>query len=120
MSVNNLVKRLQNEMRGDAGINGDAQRIEQIAWLLFLKVYDTKEECEYFVSWLNTKFTRFFVAINISKLTGIICDDCFRFVPDPGPFDHIFTDDELYRKFGLRPAHEDYIKVIESVIRERK
>ena len=81
---------------------------------------DTKEECEYFVSWLNTKFTRFFVAINISKLTGIICDDCFRFVPDPGPFDHIFTDDELYRKFGLRPYHEDYIKVIESVIRERK
>lgn len=30
-------------MRNDAGINGDAQRIEQIAWLLFLKVYDTKE-----------------------------------------------------------------------------
>lgn len=81
---------------------------------------DTKEECEYFVSWLNTKFTRFFVTINISKLTGIICDDCFRFVPDPGPFDHIFIDDELYHKFGLRPAHEDYIKVIESVIRERK
>ena len=32
MSVNNLVKRLQNEMRGDAGINGDAQRIEQMVW----------------------------------------------------------------------------------------
>lgn len=31
-------------MRNDAGINGDAQRIEQIAWLLFLKVYDAKEE----------------------------------------------------------------------------
>lgn len=31
-------------MRNDAGINGGAQRIEQIAWLLFLKVYDTKEE----------------------------------------------------------------------------
>ena len=31
-------------MRNDAGINGDAQRIEQIAWLLFLKVYDSKEE----------------------------------------------------------------------------
>ena len=30
-------------MRNDAGINGDAQRIEQIAWLLFLKVYDEKE-----------------------------------------------------------------------------
>lgn len=31
-------------MRGDSGINGDAQRIEQMTWLLFLKVYDAKEE----------------------------------------------------------------------------
>ena len=31
-------------MRNDPGINGDAQRIEQIIWALFLKVYDTKEE----------------------------------------------------------------------------
>ncbi len=31
-------------MRNDAGINGDAQRIEQIAWMLFLKVYDSKEQ----------------------------------------------------------------------------
>jgi len=30
-------------MRNDPGINGDAQRIEQLAWLLFLKVYDTRE-----------------------------------------------------------------------------
>ena len=30
-------------MRNDAGINGDAQRIEQMAWMLFLKVYATKE-----------------------------------------------------------------------------
>ena len=31
-------------MRNDSGINGDAQRIEQIAWMLFLKVYDAKEQ----------------------------------------------------------------------------
>ena len=31
-------------MRNDAGINGDAQRIEQIAWMLFLKIYDEKEQ----------------------------------------------------------------------------
>lgn len=31
-------------MRNDAGINGDAQRIEQIAWMLFLKIYDAKEQ----------------------------------------------------------------------------
>ncbi|MFR5643872.1 MAG: N-6 DNA methylase [Clostridium paraputrificum] len=44
MSINNLIKRLQDIMRNDAGVNGDAQRIEQLVWILFLKVYDAKEE----------------------------------------------------------------------------
>ena len=44
MSIENLVKKLQNIMRQDAGIDGDAQRIAQIVWILFLKVYDAKEE----------------------------------------------------------------------------
>lgn len=44
MSINNIIKRLQDIMRNDAGVNGDAQRIEQIVWILFLKVYDAKEE----------------------------------------------------------------------------
>ncbi len=44
MALGNLVKRLQDIMRKDAGINGDAQRIEQMVWLFFLKVYDTAEE----------------------------------------------------------------------------
>lgn len=44
MAVNNLVKRIQNIMRQDAGINGDAQRIEQMVWMFFLKVYDAQEE----------------------------------------------------------------------------
>jgi type I restriction enzyme M protein len=44
MNLNNFVKRIQDIMRNDAGINGDAQRIEQMVWILFLKVYDAKEE----------------------------------------------------------------------------
>ena len=44
MAINNFVKRIQDVMRNDAGINGDAQRIEQIAWMLFLKVYSAQEE----------------------------------------------------------------------------
>lgn len=44
MAVNNIIKRIQNIMRQDAGINGDAQRIEQMVWMFFLKVYDTQEE----------------------------------------------------------------------------
>ncbi len=48
MATQNLVKRLQNIMRRDAGISGDAQRIEQMVWLFFLKVYDAQEtEWEY-------------------------------------------------------------------------
>ncbi len=43
MSLSSFVKSIRNIMRNDAGINGDAQRIEQIAWMLFLKVYDEKE-----------------------------------------------------------------------------
>ena len=43
MALNNFVKSIRNIMRNDAGINGDAQRIEQIAWMLFLKIYDEKE-----------------------------------------------------------------------------
>lgn len=43
-SLSNFVKRLRDIMRNDAGINGDAQRIEQIAWMLFLKIYDAKEQ----------------------------------------------------------------------------
>ena len=44
MAVNNIIKRIQNIMRQDAGINGDAQRIEQMTWMFFLKVYDTQED----------------------------------------------------------------------------
>ncbi len=43
-NLSGFVKRLRDIMRNDAGINGDAQRIEQITWLLFLKVYDAKEQ----------------------------------------------------------------------------
>lgn len=43
-NLSGFIKRLRDIMRNDAGINGDAQRIEQIAWMLFLKVYDAKEQ----------------------------------------------------------------------------
>ena len=43
-NLSGFVKKLRDIMRNDAGINGDAQRIEQIAWILFLKVYAAKEQ----------------------------------------------------------------------------
>ena len=44
MAVSNTTKALKDIMRIDAGINGDAQYIEQITWMLFLKAFDYKEE----------------------------------------------------------------------------
>ena len=43
MSITSFVKRIQDITRNDAGVNGDAQRIEQMSWLLFLKIYDSRE-----------------------------------------------------------------------------
>ena len=40
MSFASLIKRLQDIMRKDSGVDGDAQRLAQIVWLIFLKVYD--------------------------------------------------------------------------------
>lgn len=42
-SLNRVIKNIRNFMRMDPGISGDAQRIEQVSWLLFLKIYDAKE-----------------------------------------------------------------------------
>ncbi len=44
MSIATLIKVIQDIMRKDVGVDGDAQRISQIVWLLFLKIFDDKEE----------------------------------------------------------------------------
>lgn len=43
MSLSTLIKSIQDIMRKDVGVDGDAQRISQICWLLFLKIFDDKE-----------------------------------------------------------------------------
>ncbi|RCW28923.1 class I SAM-dependent DNA methyltransferase [Marinilabilia salmonicolor] len=44
MNVNSVVKSIRNIMRQDKGVNGDAQRLEQLGWMLFLKIFDAKDE----------------------------------------------------------------------------
>ena len=43
MRLGTFIKRMRDITRLDQGINGDAQRIEQLTWMLFLKIYDDKE-----------------------------------------------------------------------------
>jgi type I restriction enzyme M protein len=44
MSVSSAIKSIQDIMRKDAGVDGDAQRLGQMSWLLFLKVFDAQEQ----------------------------------------------------------------------------
>jgi type I restriction enzyme M protein len=43
-NVSNLVKTIQDIMRKDAGTYGDAQRLEQLGWMFFLKIFDDREK----------------------------------------------------------------------------
>jgi len=43
MAVGTTIKTIQDIMRKDAGVDGDAQRISQLSWMLFLKIFDDKE-----------------------------------------------------------------------------
>ncbi|MDP3987195.1 MAG: N-6 DNA methylase [Nanoarchaeota archaeon] len=43
-NLSGIVKSVRDIMRKDAGVDGDAQRISQMVWMIFLKVFDTMEE----------------------------------------------------------------------------
>lgn len=77
---------------------------------------DNIEECKSFISYLNTKFVRYLIAIGCSGFSNIMCNDAFRFVPTETEFNHIFNDIELYRKYNLS---QEEINTIEEVIKYR-
>lgn len=43
-NISAIVKNVRNIMRQDRGISGDAQRLEQLGWMLFLKILDEKDQ----------------------------------------------------------------------------
>lgn len=44
MSLGTTIKTIQDVMRQDSGVDGDAQRISQLVWMIFLKVFDDREK----------------------------------------------------------------------------
>lgn len=42
-NISNIIKSLQNIMWKDPGVSGDAQRLEQLGWMITLKIIDDKE-----------------------------------------------------------------------------
>ena len=113
-NLGGLVKRLQDIMRQDAGINGDAQRIEQIVWMLFLKVYSAKEEewefdDEEFVSIIPEKYRWQNWAHEEKQGDGLTGDDLLDFVNDMfKAFKELkITKDTPLRKAIVRTVFED-------------
>jgi type I restriction enzyme M protein len=43
MHLSTTIKSIQDSMRKDDGVDGDAQRIGQLSWMLFLKIFDQSE-----------------------------------------------------------------------------
>ncbi len=43
-NISGIVKSIQDIMRKDAGTYGDAQRLEQLGWMFFLKIFDDREQ----------------------------------------------------------------------------
>lgn len=46
MNLSSAIKSIQDIMRKDDGVDGDAQRIGQLTWMLFLKVFDQRREAQ--------------------------------------------------------------------------
>ena len=59
MSISSTIKSIQDIMRKDVGVDGDAQRIGQLVWLLFLKIFDDRE-----LEWLNDYHERVFGSLS--------------------------------------------------------
>jgi type I restriction enzyme M protein len=43
-NISSIIKNVRNIMRQDRGVSGDAQRLEQLGWMLFLKILDDKDQ----------------------------------------------------------------------------
>jgi len=44
MAISTTIKTIQDIMRKDVGVDGDAQRISQLVWMMFLKIFDDREQ----------------------------------------------------------------------------
>ena len=44
ISITTIIRSIRNIMRKDEGVDGDAQRISQMVWMLFMKIFADKED----------------------------------------------------------------------------
>lgn len=90
-NISSIVKNVRNIMRQDRGVSGDAQRLEQLGWMLFLKILDEKDQeleliREGYTSVIPEKFQWRNWATNPEGITG---EELILFIDHPT--DGLFT-----------------------------
>jgi len=86
-NVGAVISSIRNIMRQDRGISGDAQRLEQLGWMLFLKIMDDKDQeleviKENYISVIPAKFQWRSWAANPEGITG---DELINFIDSNEP-----------------------------------
>ena len=92
-NISSIIKNVRNIMRQDRGVSGDAQRLEQLGWMLFLKILDDKDQeleliRDRYQSVIPEKFQWRHWATNPEGITG---DELILFIDHPtdGLFAHL-------------------------------
>lgn len=118
MAMSAIIKSLEDIMRKDAGLNGDAQYIEQITWLLFLKVFDAKEmEWEFRPNYRGVIPHGYRWRDWAENKEGITGDELIRFVDTLfNKLKKLDTSDGDPRKFVVRNVFEDINNYMKSGI----
>ena len=57
-NITTNIKAIRDTMRKDTGVDGDAQRISQMVWMLFMKIFADKEE-----EVIETPFSAFIIKV---------------------------------------------------------
>lgn len=118
MSISSTIKSIQDIMRKDVGVDGDAQRIGQIVWMLFLKIFDDREiEWETFndnyASPIPTALRWRNWAADAEGMTGEELKDFIDNTLFPG-LQNLEAIDEDQRAYVIRSVFEDAYNYMKS------
>lgn len=73
-------------------------------WMVPLAQFDTIDEARSFFSYIDRPLIKFMIYCVNVLYSRFACDpSIWDLVPDPGAYDHIFTDEELYKKYNIPP-----------------
>lgn len=121
MNLSGTIKAIQDIMRKDDGVDGDAQRIGQLTWMLFLKIFDQREE-----EWEDDAAVsgKSYVSPLPERLrwrnwAAFVKDTAGKAKPQMGGSDLLlFVDTELFPALREIPADEPIKKVIRQVFED--